>query len=168
MVPFHSPFKNTNKPVTTSHACWLLLGWKWKIYPSLMNILFTAWNSLPAGFVGSGIFIIIWHNVAWVCLSIKSSVAISYVKQVSICAWNCAWCVHRVATFALACVLVNSQWSQTGHILNPSGKTVALEEYRYSIQLVTIWWILSILIWSTFTGVLFVLVSFFAPSSIAW
>jgi len=48
IVPSQSPVKNTNKPATTSLACWPWLGWNQKMNPSWLYILFTAWNNLLA------------------------------------------------------------------------------------------------------------------------
>jgi len=107
-------------------------------------------------------------QIACVCLSIRSRVATSHVQQVSICAKNWAWRDLKLAALALACMLVNRQWSQTRHILKPSGKTIAWEEYRNSIQLhVVVWWTWSILTCSTLIGVFLAFESLQLPSSIA-
>jgi len=154
IVPSHNPVRKMSSPATNSLACWLQLGWNLKIYPWHKYILLTMWNNLHISCIGSRMFIIIWWRVACVWWLIKSSVTGFHVEHMSICAKNCAWCTRRLASFAFACVLVRRWWSLTSCILNPSGNTVALDEYRYLIQLlVTVWWTLSILMCSAFTGV---------------
>jgi len=168
IVPCHNPLRNTNNPTATSHACWLQLRWKQKIYPSWMNILLTAWKSLHVGWAGSGIIIIICQRFACICQSINSDVATSHVEHVSIWAWRWAWCAGMIATSAFAYIFVSNQWSQTNCILNPSGNTVALKAYRNSMWLcIVVWCTLLISTCSALTGIILLFISLQLLSSMA-
>jgi len=93
------------------------------------------WNKCSGGFLGLGIFISNCQKLAPNVLSGRSSVVSSHEMHVSIFCMNFCWFIWRLATLALAWVLVRSCWSLTNlSIFIPRGKVVALEEDSFISQ----------------------------------